>query len=213
MTDQVEHDARVLRQRRTWRARQAAKRRVHALTAKLWSSFWLIVIFAVIMASLVALGDLSVGLVLASFVGFVAAVLLLPLQETDQHEAAAFTPSTAVNRSRSPMSAVVDVLPDPGILLSPTGQVVFFNALAKGLFASLREGSHISSLIRAPEFLDAVSAAPRSGRAVSVVYAERVPVGRRLEATVAPLARSDDGDILVLLRDFTEGQRINQMRT
>ena len=213
MTDQVEHDARVLRQRRTWRARQAAKRRVHALTAKLWSSFWLIVIFAVIMASLVALGDLSVGLVLASFVGFVAAVLLLPLQETDQHEAAAFTPSTAVNRSRSPMSAVVDVLPDPGILLSPTGQVVFFNAPAKGLFASLREGSHISSLIRAPEFLDAVSAAPRSGRAVSVVYAERVPVGRRLEATVAPLARSDDGDILVLLRDFTEGQRINQMRT
>jgi two-component system phosphate regulon sensor histidine kinase PhoR len=213
LTDQVEHDARVLRQRRTWRARQAAKRGVHALTAKLWSSFWLIVIFAVIMASLVALGDLSVGLVLASFVGFVAAVLLLPLQETDQHEAAAFTPSTAVNRSRSPMSAVVDVLPDPGILLSPTGQVVFFNALAKGLFASLREGSHISSLIRAPEFLDAVSAAPRSGRAVSVVYAERVPVGRRLEATVAPLARSDDGDILVLLRDFTEGQRINQMRT
>ena len=213
MTDQVEHDARVLRQRRTWRARQAAKRRVHALTAKLWSSFWLIVIFAVIMASLVALGDLSVGLVLASFVGFVAAVLLLPLQETDQDEAAAFAPSTAVNRSRSPMSAVVDVLPDPGILLSPTGQVVFFNALAKGLFASLREGSHISSLIRAPEFLDAVSAAPRSGRAVSVVYAERVPVGRRLEATVAPLARSDDGDILVLLRDFTEGERINQMRT
>ena len=213
MTDQVEHDARVLRQRRTWRARQAAKRRVHALTAKLWSSFWLIVIFAVIMASLVALGDLSVGLVLASFVGFVAAVLLLPLQETDQDEAAAFAPSTAVNRSRSPMSAVVDALPDPGILLSPTGQVVFFNAPAKGLFASLREGSHISSLIRAPEFLDAVSAAPRSGRAVSVVYAERVPVGRRLEATVAPLARSDDGDILVLLRDFTEGQRINQMRT
>jgi len=215
LTDQVEHDARVLRQRRTWRARQAAKRGVHALTAKLWSSFWLIVIFAVIMASLVALGDLSVGLVLASFVGFVAAVLLLPLQETDQDEAAAFAPSTAVNRSRSPMSAVVDALPDPGILLSPTGQVVFFNALAKGLFASLREGSHISSLIRAPEFLDAVSAAPRSGRAVSVVYAERVPVGRRLEATVAPLARSGDvdGDILVLLRDFTEGERINQMRT
>ena len=145
MTDQVEHDGRVLRQGRTWRARQAAKRGVHALTAKLWSSFWLIVIFAVIMASLVALGDLSVGLGLASFVGFVAAVLLLPLQETDQDEAAAFAPSKAVNRSRSPMSTVVGALPDPAILLSPTGQVVFFNAPAKGLFASLREGSHISS--------------------------------------------------------------------
>ena len=215
MTDQVEHDARALRQRRAWRARQVVKRGLRALTAKLWSSFWLIVIVAVIMASLVALGDLSVGLALASFSGFVAAVLLLPIQETDQEEEARYAPSSEVDRGRSAMSAMVDALPDPGILLSPTGQVVFFNAAAKGLFASLREGSHISSLIRAPEFLDAVSEAPRSGRAVSVVYAERVPVGRRLEATVAPLARggAPDCNILILLRDFTEGDRINQMRT
>ncbi len=215
MTDQAEHDARVLRQRRASHARQVVKRGLNALTAKLWSSFWLTVIVAVIMASLVALGDLSVGLALASFAGFVAAVLLLPHQETDQEEEESFTPSPVVDRSRSLMSAVVDALPDPGILLSPTGQVVFFNAPAKGLFASLREGNHISSLIRAPEFLDAVSAAPQTGRAASVVYAERVPVGRRMEATVAPLVRKGqpDCDILVLLRDFTEGDRINQMRT
>lgn len=215
MTDHAEHDARVPRQRRVWRARQVAKRGLHALTAKLWSSFWLIVIVAVIMASLVALGDLSVGLALASFGGFVAAVLLLPHQDTDQEEEAGFAPAPVADRNRSPMSAVVDALPDPGILLSPTGQVVFFNAPAKGVFSSLREGSHISSLIRAPEFLDAVSAAPQTGQAVSVVYAERVPVGRRMEATVAPLGRKagPESDILVLLRDFTEGDRINQMRT
>ncbi|WP_108681723.1 ATP-binding protein [Methyloceanibacter sp. wino2] len=215
MTDHAEHDARVPRQRRVWRARQVAKRGLQALTAKLWSSFWLIVIVAVIMASLVALGDLSVGLALASFGGFVAAVLLLPHQDTDQEEEAGFAPAPVADRNRSPMSAVVDALPDPGILLSPTGQVVFFNAPAKGVFSSLREGSHISSLIRAPEFLDAVSAAPQTGQAVSVVYAERVPVGRRMEATVAPLGRKGgpNSDILVLLRDFTEGDRINQMRT
>ncbi len=215
LTDQAEHDGRALRRRRTWRARQVARRGLYALTAKLWSSFWLIVIVAVIMASLVALGDLSVGLALASFCGFVAAVLLLPVQETDQEDAANFAPSPSADLSQTSVSAVLDALPDPGILLSPTGQVVFFNAPAKRIFASLREGSHISSLIRAPEFLDAVSAAPRSGRAVSVVYAERVPVGRRLEATVAPLAQSGepDSNILVLLRDFTEGERINQMRT
>ncbi|MEM8573684.1 MAG: ATP-binding protein [Pseudomonadota bacterium] len=215
LTDQAEHDGRALRQRRSWRARQVARRGLHALTTKLWSSFWLIVIVAVIMASLVALGDLSVGLALASFCGFVVAVLLLPVQETDQEDVASFAPSTSADRGKNSVSAVVDALPDPGILLSATGQIVFFNAPAKGLFASLREGSHISSLIRAPEFLDAVSEAPRSGQAVSVVYAERVPVGRRLEATVAPLAQSGEPDsrILVLLRDFTEGERINQMRT
>ena len=65
-----------------------------------------------------------------------------------------------------------------------------------------------------PEFLDAVSQAPERGRAVTVTYAERVPVGRRMAATVAPLARDlgQTSDILVLLRDLTEGERINQMR-
>ena len=215
MTDQAEHDVRALRQRRASHARQVVKRGLNALAGKLWSSFWLTVIVAVIMASLVALGDLSVGLALASFAGFVAAVLLLPHQETDQEEEASFTPSRVVDRSRSLMSAVVDALPDPGIILSPTGQIVFFNVPAKGLFPALREGNHISSLIRAPEFLDAVSAAPQTGRAASVLYAERVPVGRRVEATVAPLVRKGepDCDIFVLLRDFTEGDRINRMRT
>ncbi|MEM7192925.1 MAG: histidine kinase dimerization/phospho-acceptor domain-containing protein, partial [Pseudomonadota bacterium] len=215
MTEQAEHDARALSQRRSWRARQAVRRGLQALTAKLWTSFWLIVIVAVIMASLVALDDLSFGLALASFGGFVAAVLLLPVQETDRVEEVKLVPSRADNRSRSPMAAVVDALPDPVIVLSGTGQVVFFNGPAKGLFASLREGSHISSLIRAPELLDAVGEAPRTGQTITVVYSERVPVGRRLEATVAPLARGNagGGDILVLLRDFTEEERINQMRT
>ena len=92
--------------------------------------------------------------------------------------------------------------------------MLYCNAPARGLFASLREGSHISSVIRTPEFLDAVSAAPLRGRAVTVTYAERVPVGRRMAATVAPLTRGSepDSDILVLLRDLTEVERINQMR-
>src|SRR4029450_6704537 len=92
-------------------------------------------------------------------------------------------------------------------------QVLFFNAPARGLFASLREGSHISSVIRTPEFLDAVSAAPDRERAVTVSYAERVPVGRRMAATVAPLMKGAErgGNILVLLRDLTEVQRINQL--
>ena len=56
-------------------------------------------------------------------------------------------------------------------------------------------------------------AAPDRGRAITVTYAERVPVGRRMEATVAPIEGAPDGGtILVLLRDLTEVERINQMR-
>ncbi|ODS04025.1 hypothetical protein AUC71_06370 [Methyloceanibacter marginalis] len=43
---------------------------------------------------------------------------------------------------------MAEALPDPVILLDRTGQVLSCNAPARGLFASLREGSHISSVIR-----------------------------------------------------------------
>jgi two-component system phosphate regulon sensor histidine kinase PhoR len=109
---------------------------------------------------------------------------------------------------------MAEALPDPVILLNRAGQVLSLNSPARGLFGALREGSHISSVIRTPEFLDAVTAAPRVGRAVTVAHAERVPVGRRMAVTVAPLSRGADrdGNILVLLRDLTEMDRSNQMR-
>jgi len=49
---------------------------------------------------------------------------------------------------------------------------------------------------------------------VTVTYAERVPVGRRMAVTVAPLASQSEtgGNILILMRDLTELERINQMR-
>jgi two-component system phosphate regulon sensor histidine kinase PhoR len=166
------------------------------------------------MASLVTLGDLSVELALAAFAAFVGAVALLPRQDVDPVLDREFQPTPSLTRASSPMRVMSQALPDPVILLNRAGQVLSCNAPARGLFASLREGSHISSVIRTPEFLDAVSAAPRVGRAVTVTYAQRVPVGRRMAVTVAPLGRGSerDGSILVLLRDLTEVERINQMR-
>lgn len=214
MTDQAEHRAPALQSSLLWRVRQMARRSLRELATRLWSSFWLLVVFAVIMAALVAHGDLAGGWALAAFAGFVVSVALLPRQHIESGQETEYRPSRAASRKRPPMHIMADALPDPVILLSRTGQVLSCNAPARDIFASLREGSHISSVIRTPEFLDAVSAAPRTGRAVSVVYAERVPVGRRMEVTVAPLKRGSerDGHILVLLRDFTEGERINRMR-
>lgn len=214
MTDQVDHNARAVRLGVLWRAGQAARRGLREVLIRLWSSFWPIVVVAVIMAALVAHGDLAVGWALTAFAGFVISVALLPRQYVELGNKADYRPSAATRRMRSSVDTMADALPDPAILLNRSGQVLSCNAPARGIFSSLREGSHISSVIRTPEFLDAVSAAPKAGHPVSVVYAERVPVERRMEVTVAPLARGTgrDGLILVLLRDFTEGERINQMR-
>src|SRR6476646_10271539 len=193
----------------------ALMRGLREFGARLWCSLWLIVAVAVIMASLVVVAHLSLPFAVAAFLGFVASVALLPRQEVDEADGVDPTRLASATRSGSRMRVIAEAVPDPASLLNAAGQVLYRNAPARGLFASLREGSHISSVIRTPEFLDAVSAAPARGRAVTVTYAQRVPVGRRMAATVAPIAGGADKgatNILVLLRDLIEMERINQMR-
>ncbi|HSB58558.1 MAG TPA: ATP-binding protein, partial [Methyloceanibacter sp.] len=212
MSDQVEHRVPALPGGLLGRAMQAVMRGFRELGTRLWTSLWQIVAVAVIMVSLVLIAGLSKAFALIGFVSFVASVLLLPRHDAEPaQEGEVQTPPAG---RKAAMHVMAEALPDPVILLDPAGQVLFCNAPARGLFASLRQGSHISSVIRTPEFLDAVSAAPERGRAVTVTYAERVPVGRRMAATVAPLTRGGEraGNILVLLRDLTEVERINQMR-
>jgi two-component system, OmpR family, phosphate regulon sensor histidine kinase PhoR len=185
------------------------------IAARLSAAIWLIVAVGVIMASLVVIGGLSKTFALIGFLSFAASVILLPRHEADQALPAALQSNSPFMPAVAAMRALAESLPDPVILLGPDGHVLFSNAEARSLFASLREGSHISSVIRTPEFLDAVAAAPGLGRAVTVTYAERVPVGRRMGATVAPVSGGEEdgaANIVVLLRDLTEIERINQMR-
>ena len=127
-------------------------RGLHELLARLSESLWLIVAVAVIMGSLVLIAGLSKAFALIGFVSFVASVLLLPRHDAEQAVDDRARPVAAAQRGSS-MQIMADVLPDPIILLNPAGQVLFCNAPARGLFASLRQGSHISSVIRTPEFL------------------------------------------------------------
>ena len=69
--------------------------------------------------------------------------------------------------------------------------------MAEELFGARRRGGHLASMSRDPELLAAVDEALASRQARAVELHERVPVERRLLATVAPLehagARAGDG--------------------
>ncbi len=214
MSEQAEQDTRTLTSSLWWRAGQVLRCGAREIAAKLRASLWQILVVALIMATLVSLTNLPAAFAYAAFLSFVAALGLLPRQDFDQALGEGVLRPSESGRSAFAMNVMAEALPDPVILVNEAGQVLFRNAPTRGLFASLREGSHISSVIRTPEFLDAVSAAPERGRAVTVIYAERVPIGRRMAVTVAPLSRGpgQEGNILVLLRDLTEIERINQMR-
>jgi two-component system phosphate regulon sensor histidine kinase PhoR len=111
---------------------------------------------------------------------------------------------------------VVDAVPEPAVMLDHSGYVMHANRLAEDLFGSRRRGGHVASMSRDPELLEAVDRALASGAACSVELHERVPVERRLLATVAPLEQmrsSTNGPTLLLsFRDLSEQDRLARMR-
>jgi len=112
--------------------------------------------------------------------------------------------------------AVIDALPEPAIALNEAGQVLHANRLADDQFAARkRRGAHLASIIRDPGLLNALeeTLSSREGRAVELHG--RVPVERRLLATMAPLP--DEGApagpaLLITFRDLTEHDRLARMR-
>ena len=112
--------------------------------------------------------------------------------------------------------AVIDALPEPAIALNEAGQVLHANRLADDQFAARkRRGAHLASIIRDPGLLNALeeTLSSREGRAVELHG--RVPVERRLLATMAPLP--DEGTpaapaLLITFRDLTEQDRLARMR-
>jgi two-component system phosphate regulon sensor histidine kinase PhoR len=105
-------------------------------------------------------------------------------------------------------------------VLDHAGYVIHANRLAEDLFGARRRGvhvaAHVAALSRDPELLAAVDQALLSGEAASVELHERVPVERRLLATVAPLDQPRPGAggpaLLVSFRDLSEQDRLARMR-
>jgi two-component system, OmpR family, phosphate regulon sensor histidine kinase PhoR len=88
--------------------------------------------------------------------------------------------------------------------------------MAEDLFGSRRRGGHVASMSRDPELLGAVDQALLSGATCSVELHERVPVERRLLATVAPLDQLRSGGdgpaLLISFRDLSDQDRLARMR-
>lgn len=111
---------------------------------------------------------------------------------------------------------VVDAVPEPAIVLDSAGYVMHANRRAEDLFGARRRGGHVASMSRDPELLEAVDKALASGVMAAVELHERVPVERRLLATVAPLERPRSGaagpSLLISFRDLSEQDRLTRMR-
>lgn len=117
---------------------------------------------------------------------------------------------------RQSFQTIVSALPDPTILLTKDGNLILFNTQASELLGNLQAGRHISSVIRNPEFLDAIARASEAARPLTVYYSARVPMDRRISTVITKIpAKNDQTDaprLLATFKDLTQLERINQMR-
>jgi len=105
---------------------------------------------------------------------------------------------------------LVHAMPDPALVVDAQGVVVMANDLAVELLEADPAGRHLSASLRAPDVLEAVTAATAGAGGASVDYEVRVPVPRAFRAHVSCLGEGKGA--LITLRDLTREQQIERMR-
>jgi two-component system, OmpR family, phosphate regulon sensor histidine kinase PhoR len=206
-------------QRLAWQRWLEVRRRVSAELEPALARVWgrraeLGSVLALAVFFLIA-GGLSPPVALLGLAAVAAWAVLRPSEEADAYARTGTAgPSTAGGDRLWHM--VVDAVPEPAVVLDHTGYVVHANRMAEDLFGSRRRGGHVASMSRDPELLEAVDQALVSGATCSVELHERVPVERRLLATVAPLDQSrssaDGPALLISFRDLSDQDRLARMR-
>src|SRR5688572_20817255 len=183
---------------------------------------WMPVVAAVgILLTLVVLGSLSGWVALTSVLALLFAASIWPLDSSAILGAIAGNapPAAGVRQGESERTtwhAVVDAIPTAALALDAAGTLLHHNRLAAEMFPKIRDGLPMSQVSRSPDLLVAVDRALASDEErIDVELVERVPVERRVAATVSRLARPGRPyapQVLVTFRDLTEQDRLGQMR-
>ena len=106
---------------------------------------------------------------------------------------------------------VIELLPDPLMLVDTAGRVLFANRAMREVIGVGMERKHVSSLLRIPVVLEALSRTSATGEACVVEFTFRVPVERHYQAYTARIG-TDPTVTTLLLHDLTSIRRAEQMR-
>jgi two-component system phosphate regulon sensor histidine kinase PhoR len=109
---------------------------------------------------------------------------------------------------------ILESLDEPLLVLDRGGRILFANRAAHGVAGADSERKHISSVLRTPAVLEAVSRVLGGGAAEDVEFTFHVPVERHYRAHVAGLQQVEPALQLVIVqfRDLTAMRRAEEMR-
>lgn len=113
-------------------------------------------------------------------------------------------------------AAMLDKVSVPILLIGPGGRIEQANPAARALLALGAEGGLLSTSLRQPRVLEAVSAALRGERGTVVEYATLAPVESHVRAYVEPIRLPVAGPMpwraMLVLADETSSKRAERMR-
>src|SRR4051812_39174302 len=115
------------------------------------------------------------------------------------------------------VSAVVDGIPDPAVLLDRAGRVIHLNAMAAQLAPALRKGELAQFALRTPEIITALREAIATTEIRRATYHDHVPVDRWMELIITPVPvptafGGTDKCMLMTFHDLTPLRRVEEMR-
>jgi two-component system phosphate regulon sensor histidine kinase PhoR len=192
------------------------KRRIGARSIVIWLS-------ALVFVGLDLFAGLDTLPALAGLILIAAIVVAVPAGGGEDAEGEAFPFEGGAarggnQRDRDPGEAwhtLVDAIPEPTLALDSAGNVMHHNALVRELFPKVRSGQPLSYMSRNPDLTAAVEKAMSSPETVVVLLFERIPVERRISATISRLPGREQRGLpvlLITLRDLTEQDKLAQMR-
>lgn len=190
---------------------------------------WSLPVFALAVGALTALAAAGAFSPLAGFViGAAAAAAALAAMMTRDHPdmpAQAMVEDRAAPTGDAPEGemppgagqALLARLPTPMLLIARSGRVHFANRAAHEALPRLQTGGHFAHLIRAPAFVEALSATLGDGSERSVSFVLHDKSERIIEARIALLPGGSvfgpEALALVQIEDRTESRRTEQMRS
>jgi len=166
-------------------------------------------------------GALSLGTAVFGFLAVVALAYLLSWlgrPQDGEGELRLLQASAAVTAPDLSKDALLDVLPNPVLILDDGGRVLLSNSAAVPLVGAAATGKHVMALLRSAPLTAAIEEVLKGAAARSVEFRQPVPVERYYRAFVAPVlsdrlpAGSEQRFVVVLLHDLTDARRLETMR-
>ena len=112
--------------------------------------------------------------------------------------------------------ALLEVIPQPLLVISDKGRIGFANRAAFAMVDHIRSGDHFANVIRVPVFVEAVNSVLANGQERDVSF-EIPGQDRRYKALVSPLPKGtdlgDEAQVLIRIEDRTQAIRDQQART